>query len=116
MFWVTWLEALNRKSKRAQVKLRAQYRSIEEDLRASIIDSIIAEGGDPGSGYFGGKYKEVADRYRVTGTFVSKLWRMFYDTGEHLTGKKKSGNPSHLKREDVELIDFLKKEKPSKAY
>ena len=52
MFWVTWLEALNRKSKRAQVKLRAQYRSIEEDLRASIIDSIIAEGGDPGSVYF----------------------------------------------------------------
>ena len=27
-------------------------KSIEEDLRASIIDSIIAEGGDPGSGYF----------------------------------------------------------------
>ena len=91
-------------------------KSIEEDLRASIIDSIIAEGGDPGSGYFGGKYKEVADRYRVTGTFVSKLWRTFCDTGEHLTGKKRSGNPSHLKREDVELIDFLKKEKPSKTY
>ena len=30
--------------------------------------------------------------------------------------KNKSGNPSHLKREDVELIDFLKKEKPSKTY
>ena len=48
-------------------------KSIGDDVRGSIIDSIIAEGGDPVSGYFTGQFKEVADRYRVTGPFVSKL-------------------------------------------
>ena len=64
-------------------------KSIEEDLRASVIDSIVAEGGDPGSGYFGGKYKEVADGYirfeimenvlRHRGTFNRKeeIWKPF---------------------------------------
>ena len=48
-------------------------KGVDDSLRCVIIDSIIAEGGDPGSGYFGGKFKEVAARYRVTGQFVSKL-------------------------------------------
>ena len=81
-----------------------------------IIDSIIAEGGDPGSGYFGGQFKEVAQRYRVTGQFVSKLWKTFCGTGDYSSAKKTSGNPCHLKPEDVELIYFLQKEKPSKTY
>ena len=91
-------------------------KSIGESLRANIIDDIVAEGGDPASRYFAGEYKQVADRYRVTGPFVSKLWRTFCETGSHLPEKKKSGNPSHLKLEDVEMINFLKKEKPSKTY
>ena len=91
-------------------------KSIDDDVRGSIIDSIIAEGGDPVSGYFTGQFKEVADRYRVSSPFVSKLWKTFCESGDHLPRKNKSGNPSHLKREDVELIDFLKKEKPSKTY
>ena len=37
-------------------------KSIDESLRASIIDDIVVEGGDPASEYFGGQYKEVADR------------------------------------------------------
>ena len=36
-------------------------KSIDESLRASIIDDIVAEGGDPASGYFRGQYKELAD-------------------------------------------------------
>ena len=91
-------------------------KSLGESLRANIIDDMVAEGGDPASGYFAGEYKQVADRYRVTGPFVSKLWRTFCETGSHLPEKKKSGNPSHLKPEDVEMINFLKKEKPSKTY
>ena len=85
-----------------------------DNVRGSIIDSIIAEGGDPISGYFRGQFKEVADRYRVTIPFFSKLWKTFCETGNHLPRKHKSENPSHLKREDVELIYFLKKEKPLK--
>ena len=26
------------------------------------VDDIVAEGGDPASGYFGGQYKEVSDQ------------------------------------------------------
>ena len=90
-------------------------KSIDESLRGSILDSIIAEGGDPASGFFG-RYSDVADRFRVSNQFVSKLWQNFCTTGEHLPSKKKSGNPSHLKPEDVQLMEFLKKEKPSLPY
>ena len=81
-------------------------KGVDDSLRCVIIDSIIAEGGDPGSGYFGGKFKEVAARYRVTGQFVSKLWKTFCETGDHSSAKKKSVNPCHLKPEDVEMIYF----------
>ena len=38
-------------------------KSIDESLRASIIiEEIFVEGGDPASGYFGRRYKEVIDR------------------------------------------------------
>ena len=69
-------------------------KSIDESLRGSILDSIIAEGGDPASGFFPGRYSDVADRFRVSNQFVSKLWQNFCTTGEHLPSKKKSGNPS----------------------
>ena len=59
-----------------------------------------------------GQFKEVADRYRITSPFVSKLSKTFCDTGNHLLRKHEYRNVSHLKREDVELIYFLKKEKP----
>lgn len=80
-----------------------------------MIDAIIV-GGDPTSGYFGGRNSEVADRYGVSDSFVSKLWRRFCETGEHLSEKKKPAKSSHLKQENVEMIDFLKREKPSKTY
>ena len=91
-------------------------KAIDESLRGSIIDSIIVEGGDPASGFFPGRYSDVADRFRVSNQFVSKLWQHFCTTGEHLPPKKKSGNPSHLKPEDIQLVEFLKKEKPSLPY
>ena len=52
-------------------------KSIEESLRGSILDSIIAEGVDTISGFFPGKYSEVADRSRVSNQFVSKLRQNF---------------------------------------
>ena len=49
---------------------------MDDNLRGSISDSIIAEGGgDPASGYFGGQFTEVADRYRFTSPCVSKFWK-----------------------------------------
>ena len=32
-------------------------KGVDDSLRCVIIDSIIAEGGDPRSGYFGGQFK-----------------------------------------------------------
>ena len=55
-------------------------KGVDDSLRCVIIDPIIAEGGDPASGYFGGQFKEVAVRYRVTDQFVSKLWKTFCET------------------------------------
>ena len=47
-------------------------KSIGESLRVNIIKDIVAEGGDPASGYLAGEYKQVADQYRGMGPFVSK--------------------------------------------
>lgn len=88
-------------------------KSVDDSLRCVIIDSILAEGGDPTSGYFGGHFKEVTDRYRVTSQFVSKLWKTFCEIGDHLSAKRNLENPYHLKPEDVEMRYFLKKEKPT---
>jgi len=63
--------------------------------RRSLI-RIIVEGGDPASGFFPGRNSVVANRFRVSNQFVSKLWQNFCTTGEHLPPKKKSSNPSHL--------------------
>ena len=46
----------------SQGRIFIRGKSMDEGLRASIIDDIVAEGGDPAWGYFGGRYKEVADR------------------------------------------------------
>ena len=80
------------------------------------MDSIIAEGGDPASGVFPGKFSDVANRFRVSTQFVSKLWQTLCATGDHLPSKKLSGNPSHLKPEDIELMEFFKQENPSLPY
>ena len=36
-------------------------KSVDGSIRYVIIDSILVEGGDPTSGYFGGYFKEVTD-------------------------------------------------------
>ena len=56
-------------------------KSVDGSLRCVIIDSILVEGGDLTSGYFEGYFKEVADQYRATGQFVSKLWKTVCETG-----------------------------------
>ena len=65
----------------------------------------MAEGGDPASGFFPGKFSDVANRFRVSTQFDS-LWQNLCATGDHLSSKKLSGNPSHLKPEDIELMEF----------
>ena len=87
--------------------------AIDESLRACIIDTMLLEGGDPATGFFGGKFNEIGDRFRVSAQFVSKLWKKFCFSADHMPQKRSSGNPSHLQQNDVQLVEFLKKEKPS---
>ena len=46
-------------------------KSKDKSLRERILDSIIAEGKDPASGFFPGRCSDVADRFRVAKQFVS---------------------------------------------
>ena len=48
---------------------------MDDNLRGSIIDLIIAGRGNTASGYFGGQFMEVADQYRLTSLCISKLWK-----------------------------------------
>lgn len=46
---------------------------MDDNLRGSTMDFIIAEEGDPASGYFGGKFHDFANPYRVTSGYILKL-------------------------------------------
>ena len=49
-------------------------KSIDDSPRGSIVDWIIAEGGYPASGYFGGQFKEVVELVEARASI-----KMFYN-------------------------------------
>ena len=51
---------------------------MDDNLRGSTIDLIIAGEGNPASAYFGGQFKEVTHRYWVTSPCVLKLNTLSY--------------------------------------
>lgn len=90
--------------------------AIGNELRSNILDKMISDGGDQINGFFPGKFKDVAEHFQVSSQFVSKLWSNFCFNGEFMPRKRQTGNPCHLKTQDIELVEFLKKSKPSTSY
>lgn len=86
------------------------------ELRKSIMDMIVREGGDVVTGYFQGSFSKVANHFSLSISTVSKLWKQCCKTGDITAQWKGGNNPSHLKLPDVELIQGLKSSKPSIPY
>ena len=91
-------------------------KSLSLEIRDSIIDVMVEEGGDIGSGFFPGSYNAIADRFKVSDFAVRKLWKQVCCERKLEPIKHQTGNPAHIKEEDLQLIETIKTEKPSTSY
>ena len=86
------------------------------ELRKSVIDMIVKEGGDVMTGYFPGSFKNVAQHFSLSLSTVCKLWKQCCETGDITAQWSGGNNPPHLGPPELELIQFLKSSKPSIPY
>ena len=86
---------------------------LSSDLRHLIIDKIVEGGGDPLTMIFPGRFVDIANELNVSLATVSKIWKNYCETGSLSPLKHRGGNPSRLSNGDLELIEVLKRQKPS---
>ena len=88
--------------------------ALSEDIRRGIIDTIVQNGGDHVSGFFGGNYSDVARKFNVSRQSAKNVWRKFVDSRKiGPRDKKGAQNPSKLSGTELEIIEFLKRDSPS---
>lgn len=88
--------------------------SLSADFRRSIIDNIIKEGGDRLTGVvLYGSFSSVASSLNVSKQTVINIWRRFVESGKIERRDSAGGRQRHLTDGDLELIETLKKVKPS---
>ena len=83
-----------------------------ERLRNLIIDDFIAASGDHETQYFPGKFKTIADKFKISNSTVQNLWDLFC-SNKNTSRPRGGGNPSHLTHEDLRLIEVLVQTNPS---
>ena len=89
-------------------------KALSEDIRRGIIDTIVRNGGDHISGFFGGSYSDVARKFNVSRQSAKNVWRKFVDSGEiGPRDKKGAQNPPKLSGTELQIIEFLKQDSPS---
>ena len=86
---------------------------LSKDLRLLIINKIILEGVDLAAGVFYGKFTNIARSLNVSSAVVSRVWKRFCTEGTASPKKNNGGHPSHLSQGDLQLIEHLKRCKPS---
>lgn len=92
-----------------------QGKALSSEVRENIIDSIKDKGGDVISGNFPGKFIDVANEFKVCSATVSKLWHQYCTTSD-LNPKHGGGNRRGLSDGDLQLIEVLKRQRPSITY
>ena len=71
-------------------------KALSEELRSNIIDRIIESDGIQATGYFPGRYVEMANELRLSSMVVSEYWKQFCETGSLKPRKHDGGNPSNF--------------------
>ena len=90
---------------------------MSEDIRRGIIDTIVQNGGDHISVFFGGSYSDVARKFNVSRQSAKNVWKKFVDSGEiGPRDKKGAQNPPNLTGTELEIIEFLKRDSPSMTW
>ena len=85
-------------------------------MRSAIVDKIVSQGGDIASGFFPGSFVDIARSFQIWPESVRKVWRLVCSEGTVGARLKKTGNPARIKPEDIEFMEFLKRERPSISY
>lgn len=86
------------------------------ELRKSVIDMIVTEGGDIMTGNFPGSFNNVAKHFSLSVSFVYKLWKQCCKTGDITAQWKGGNNLPRLGPPELELIQCLKSSKPFIPY
>ncbi|XP_061186305.1 uncharacterized protein LOC133194343 [Saccostrea echinata] len=87
-------------------------KSLSTDLRELIVQDICDMGGDIITKKVPkGVKKELAKKYKLVPDTITKVW-LKHTEGEQL-GKKSTGRPKILAKEDIEFISALKTARPS---
>ena len=90
-------------------------RALSRDLRTLIVDEIVRNGGDIYTGYFPGKFLDVANAFKVSRNTVINLWQRLHT--EHTTEPRRNGggNNSHLTQGDLQFIESVKRARPTSS-
>ena len=89
---------------------------VDNDLRSLLRDHMLGVGGDYSTGYFPGKFGDVASRYKVNRKTVEKIWTTFCATGSYEVQQATKGGRKHLEENELNLLELLKKNRPSMTY
>ena len=52
--------------------------ALSQDLRKLIVDEIVRNGGDINTGYFPGKFSNVANAFKVSRTTMKNIWQRLH--------------------------------------
>ena len=63
-----------------------------------------------------GRYVDIANELKVSSAVVAKIWKNYCESGTLSPIKHGEGNPSRLSEGDLQLIEVLKRQKPSISY
>ena len=87
-------------------RLFAPGKPLSNDIRLLIIGNIINNGGNPETGFFPGKFVDVARPLGVSSAVVSKIWKRYWQD-KTISPKPNTGrNLSHLYEGDLHYIEF----------
>ena len=90
-------------------------RALSPELRTLIVDEIIRNGGDVNTGYFPGRFTDIANALKVSRSCVENVW-MHLHTDRTVEQRQHGGrNPSNLTQGDLQLIETWKKARPSSS-
>ena len=86
---------------------------LQEDYRRRVIETILAKGGNRGTGYIPVARSELSAILGISVFTLNKIWKRYCE--EFTEAPYRAGGKRHSKltEEDLELIEVLKMEHPS---
>jgi len=85
-------------------------RALSRDLRTLIVDEIVRNGGDIYTGYFPGKFLDVANAFKVSRNTVINLWQRLHTEHTIEPQRNGGGNNSHLTQVTCSLSRLLREQ------